>query len=87
MVEIGYSVLPRHRGRGYATEIAMTMWRAAAPRADVRVLRATVRPDNEASLRIIRGAGLVHVGEQDDPEDGLELIYELSAADFLARHP
>jgi RimJ/RimL family protein N-acetyltransferase len=63
------------------------MWRAAAPRADVRVLRATVRPDNEASLRIIRGAGLVHVGEQDDPEDGLELIYELSAADFLARHP
>lgn len=87
MVEIGYSVLPRHRGHGYATEIAMTMWRAAAPRADVRVLRATVRPDNEASLRIIRGAGLVHVGEQDDPEDGLELIYELSAADFLARHP
>jgi len=86
MVEIGYSVLPRHRRRGYATEIAMTMWRAAAARPDVLMLRATARPDNAASLRIIEGAGLLLVGEQDDPEDGLELIYELSAASFLARH-
>lgn len=82
MVEIGYSVLPRHRGLGYATEIAMTMWEFAAAHPDVRVLRATVRPDNEASLRIIRGAGFAHVGEQDDPEDGLELVYEIDASAF-----
>lgn len=86
MVEIGYSILPAFRERGYAREVAMTMWDFAASHPDVRVLRATVRPDNEASLRIIRGAGLVHVGEQDDPEDGLELIFELSAVAFrLAR--
>lgn len=82
MVEIGYSILPAHRRQGYAREVAMTMWDFAASHPDVSVLRATVRPDNEASLRIIRGAGLVHVGEQDDPEDGLELIFELSAAAF-----
>lgn len=80
MLEIGYSVLPRHRRRGYATEIAMTMWRFAASHPHVRVLRATARPDNEPSLRIIRGAGFVHVGEQDDPDDGRELVYELDAA-------
>lgn len=82
MVEIGYSVLPRHRGLGYATEIAMTMWQFAASHPDVRVLRATARPENEPSLRIIRRAGLLHVGEQDDPQDGLELIYEIDAVDF-----
>jgi RimJ/RimL family protein N-acetyltransferase len=42
----------------------------------VGVLRATVEPGNEASLAIIRGAGLVHVGQQIDPEDGLELVFE-----------
>ena len=82
MVEIGYTVLPRHRRLGYATEIAMTMWQFAASHPDVQVLRATVSPDNESSLRIIRGAGFVHVGEQDDPEDGLELVYELDASAF-----
>ena len=30
------------------------------------------------------GFGFQHVGEQDDPEDGLELIYEKAAGDFLA---
>jgi RimJ/RimL family protein N-acetyltransferase len=43
-----------------------------------------VSPDNVASIALIEGAGLVHVGEQDDPEDGLELIYEIAAADFSA---
>lgn len=85
MVEIGYSVLPAFRGQGFATEIAMTMWEFAAAHPDVRVLRATVSPDNGPSLHIIEGSGFIHVGEQDDPEDGLELIYELAAADFRSR--
>ena len=47
------------------------------------MLRAAVSPDNEASLAIIEGAGFVHVGEQDDPDDGPELIYEIAAVDYL----
>jgi ribosomal-protein-alanine N-acetyltransferase len=82
MVEIGYSVLPAFRGLGFAREMATTMWSYAADHPAVRVLRATVSPGNEASLAIIRGAGLVHVGEQDDPEDGLELVFEIAAADY-----
>jgi RimJ/RimL family protein N-acetyltransferase len=85
MVEIGYRVLPAYRRRGLAREMAMTMWSYAASRPDVRVLRATVAPDNAASRAVIEAAGLVHVGEQLDPEDGLELVYEISAAEFATR--
>lgn len=82
MVEIGYWIVESHRGRGYATEVARTMWSYAAAHPDVRTLRATVAPGNAASIAIIERAGLVHVGEQIDLEDGLELIYELAAADY-----
>ena len=82
MVEIGYTVIEAHRRRGYASELARTMWSYAAAHPDVRTLRATVEPDNTASRRLIEAAGLVHVGEQIDPEDGLELVYEISAQDY-----
>ena len=82
MVEIGYRVLPAHRGRGFGREIATTMWSGAAACPDVHWLRASVRPDNAPSLAIIRGAGFVKVGEQDDPQDGLEWVFELPARDF-----
>ncbi len=80
MVEIGYQVLPHHQRRGFGREIADTMWAMAAAHPQVQVLRACVRPDNVPSLRIIHAAGFTQVGTQDDPEDGLELIFERPAA-------
>ena len=85
MVEIGYRVLPAYRLRGYAREMAATMWAYAARHPSVRVLRASVAPDNAGSRAIIEGAGFVQVGEQDDPEDGLELVYEIAADDYATR--
>lgn len=82
MVEIGYLVLPAFRRRGFAREMAAVLWSAAAAHPDVRVLRASVRPDNAPSRAIIEGAGLRHVGEQDDPEDGLEWVYELPVTEW-----
>lgn len=82
MVEIGYTIVEGHRGSGYAAEAARILWSYAAEHPDVRTLRATVEPDNAASRHIIESAGLVHVGEQIDPEDGLELVYEIPAADY-----
>ena len=78
MVEIGYTILPGHRGHGYATEAAHGMWEWAA-RHGARILRASVRPDNEPSLALVRRAGFVEVGEQIDEFDGLELIFEKPA--------
>lgn len=75
MVEIGYRILSRHRRRGYAAEAAQGMWDWAAQHG-ARVLRASIAPDNEASLELVRRAGFVQVGEQIDDIDGLELIFE-----------
>ncbi len=48
-----------------------------ASRAEgVRVIRASVRPDNAASLATIAHFGFVAIGEQWDEEDGLELVFE-----------
>jgi RimJ/RimL family protein N-acetyltransferase len=75
MVEIGYTIVPSRRRQGYASEAAAGMW-AWAARHGTRVLRASISPDNEPSLALIRKAGFVEVGSQIDEIDGLELIFE-----------
>jgi RimJ/RimL family protein N-acetyltransferase len=84
-VEIGYTILPRWRRRGYATEAARAAlrWAVADPR--VRTLRASVAPDNEPSRRLVAALGFVQVGEQWDPEDGRELVHEITREAFLER--
>ena len=54
-------------------------------RARGRVLRASISPDNEPSLALIRKAGFVEVGSQIDEIDGLELIFEKPAATWALR--
>ena len=80
MVEVGYRLLPRYRGRGYAIEAVRALfdWAESDPR--VTVFRASVSPENERSLNLIGKLGFVRVGEQMDPEDGLELVFELPAS-------
>ncbi|ONI92696.1 GNAT family N-acetyltransferase [Saccharothrix sp. ALI-22-I] len=80
MVEIGYSVDPAFRRRGYARAALVELLRRAAGEPGVRTVRATIGPDNAASLATIAGFGFVEVGEQWDEEDGLELIFERPAS-------
>lgn len=75
MVEIGYTVLPDHRHRGYA-KAAVAELLAFARAHGARVVRASVSPGNEPSLAVIRSFGFEHCGEQVDEEDGLELVFE-----------
>ncbi|MFB7934040.1 GNAT family N-acetyltransferase [Streptomyces sp. NPDC056039] len=77
MVELGYSVVPVHRRQGCARAILTALLRRAASEASVRIVRATISPDNTASLATISGFGFVEVGEQWDEEDGLELVFEV----------
>ncbi len=79
MVEVAYSVDPAYRRQGYARAMLYELLRRANAEPGVRTVRATISPDNAASLATIRGFGFVHVGEQWDEEDGLELIFEVSA--------
>lgn len=76
MVEIGYCVVPEHRRQGYATAIVAALLRRAGADPAVRTVRASISPDNAASLATVAKFGFTHVGEQWDDEDGLELIFE-----------
>ena len=77
MVEVGYSVDPDYRRRGYARAAMQALLDRAVADPDVRVLRATISPDNEPSLNLIASFGLERNGEQWDEEDGLEWIFEI----------
>jgi RimJ/RimL family protein N-acetyltransferase len=75
-VEIGYAVAAEARGRGIGgwTVDAFLAWLAGV---GVRSVIASVRPDNEASLAILRRRGFVEYGSQIDDEDGLELLFRV----------
>lgn len=75
-VEVGYTIEPEYRRRGYATAAATELIRRAQERG-IRHFIACSTPDNEPSLAIIRGLGFTQTGEAMDEEDGLELVFEL----------
>jgi len=75
-VEVAYSVDPRFRRRGYAKAILAALLRRADDDPAVRTVRASIRPDNVGSLATINGFGFRKVGEQWDPEDGLEFVFQ-----------
>jgi [ribosomal protein S5]-alanine N-acetyltransferase len=79
MVEVAYSVDPAFRRRGYATAMLDELLRRTAADDRVRTVRASISPENAASLATIAGFGFVRTGEQWDDEDGLELIFERAA--------
>ena len=76
-VEVGYTLLAPARGRGYAIEAVRAMFAWAQREHGVRRFRATVAPDNERSINLIAKLGFAHTGEQWDPDDGRELVYDL----------
>ena len=85
MIEIGFGIVPVMQNQGFGTELLMGMWQMISTYPRVQTLRYTVSPGNEPSLHIIRKLGFIHIGEQIDEEDGLELIFELPLRDFQAK--
>jgi len=77
MVEVGYRVDPAYRRRGYARAMLEELFRWAASDDRVRTVRASISPENAASLATIVGFGFVKIGEQWDEEDGLEAVFEV----------
>jgi len=78
MVEVGYEVDPAYRRRGYARAAFEALLTRAVADPTVRVLRASISPDNEPSLNLAASFGLERNGEQWDEEDGLEWIFEIA---------
>ena len=76
-VEFGYTIYPEWRGKGYATQAAITLMDLAEARAGIRHFVLSVSPENDPSLAIVRKLGFVKTGEHMDEEDGLEHVFEL----------
>lgn len=66
-VEVGYGLVPDLRGRGLATE-ALQALLAETDRLGVKV-RASVRPENSASIRVLAKTGFTELrGASEDGE-------------------
>jgi [ribosomal protein S5]-alanine N-acetyltransferase len=63
MVEIGYSVVPRSRRLGYATEAATALVAWARSQPSIHTVVAGCDPDNEPSIRILERVGFRRTGE------------------------
>ncbi len=84
-VEIGYSIVPSHRRRGYARE-AVDGWLARAfadPRVD-RVLAHTL-VDLDPSIAVLRSAGFSFNGAGADPEEPSAIQYVLTRDTYEKR--
>jgi RimJ/RimL family protein N-acetyltransferase len=85
MIEIGFGIVPEMQDQGFGTELLLGMWKMICTRDDVKFLRYTVSPDNAPSLHIVRKLGFTEIGLQIDPEDGPELIFEMTKEEFLSK--
>jgi [ribosomal protein S5]-alanine N-acetyltransferase len=79
MVEVGYTVDPDHRRRGYAEEAVRALFDWARDQG-VRRFRASVGPWNAPSLALVRKLEFVQTGVQWDELDGEELVFDLVPA-------
>ena len=62
-LELGYSIAPRYRGLGYATEAASLARDEAFRNLGAQRLVAIAEPDNAASLRVLEKLGFTSMGD------------------------
>jgi RimJ/RimL family protein N-acetyltransferase len=75
-VEIGYTIFPNQRRRGYATEAVTALVDWAARTSEVQVLLATVVRGNDASVRVLqRVGGFVEIGTCRNDHGEAEIVY------------
>lgn len=75
--EMGYTVRPHFRRKGYATEAAKALIDWARLHHGVSRFYLSIAPDNTPSLAMAAKLDFRHIGDQIDEEDGLELVFEL----------
>ena len=75
--ELGYTIFPAFRRRGYAREAAEALMRWAREERAVPSFVVSIRPDNAPSLGLAERFGFRWVGSHIDEIDGLENIYRL----------
>lgn len=67
IVEIGYSLIPESRGKGYATEAVNALAANALADPDVQRIIAHIEAANHASAAVLRRCGFEAVGPGESP--------------------
>jgi RimJ/RimL family protein N-acetyltransferase len=67
IVELGYSIVPERRRRGYATEATRAMLAFAFASARVKTVIGQTLPSLVASIGVLEKAGFALTGAGDDP--------------------
>jgi RimJ/RimL family protein N-acetyltransferase len=76
VVELGYTIFPSERGRGYATEAVTALVEWAVETEEVRVVLAAIVHGNDASVRVLeRVGGFVEIGTCRTDEGAVEVVY------------
>jgi ribosomal-protein-alanine N-acetyltransferase len=76
-VELGYSVVPDCRRRGFAREAAQALMDWASREHGARRFVVSISPQNAPSLALAKEFGFLRIGSQIDEVDGPEDIFEL----------
>ena len=74
-VELGYTIFPPFRRRGYATEACAALMGWAQQVHHVQRFVLSISPTNVPSLRIAQHLGFRKVGTQIDEQDGPEDVF------------
>ena len=67
VVEIGYSVVPSQRRRGYASDATRTLVRHAFDDPRVTMVVAQTLPDSRPSIGVLESCGFTFAGEGSEP--------------------
>jgi [ribosomal protein S5]-alanine N-acetyltransferase len=79
LAELGYEILAADRRHGYAREAVTGLMDWARGTGRVTTFRASIAPGNAPSQSLVTALGFARVGEQIDPVDGLEWVFERPA--------
>ena len=80
-VEVGYSVIPEARRRGFASGAVHLLVERAFRDPRVKVVLAETLPEGVASQAVLRRFGFAEVGTRHDKDDGEVLCFELRRGD------
>ena len=79
-VEIGYSIIPAYRNRGYATEMARCLITWAFQQHGIRAVIAECLDDNAGSIKVLEKLGMRRL-----PPDGNMLKWEIRKEEWEQR--
>lgn len=74
-IELGYTIEPIYRRRGYARESILGLITWALEERESAEVFVTISPENEPSLELAKYLGFVKIGEKWDDTDGLEIVF------------